>query len=188
MRRLALMLGLSLAALGGPLAGTTHAQSPQSQGPQISIVIGPALQAKAKDFGPQELDTLRDDLRQEVTHAFAHASSAPARVDLVIEDATPNRPTFAQLGRTVGLSMHSVGVGGARVSGMVTGQDGSSRPLRYQYYETDLREERGADTWSDADRSFMMLANDLRHGQVSDRYTGPGPSHDGGHFGYPFGD
>ena len=181
MRRFALMLGLSLAAL----VGTAHAQPSQTQ---INVAIGPALQAKAKDFGPDELDTLRDDLRQEVSHAFAHARFAPARVDLVIEDAAPNRPTFAQLGRTTGLSMRSVGLGGARVSGVVTGPDGVSRPLHYQFYETDLHEERGAATWSDAERSFMMLANDLRHGQVSDRYSGPGPSPNGGHFGYPFND
>ncbi len=178
MRRLALVLGLTLAAV----AGGAHAQ----QAPQISVSIGPALQARADDFGARDLDDLRKDLLDETTRAFAHARYMPSRVDLVIEDATPNRPTFAQLGRNIGLSMRSVGVGGARISGTLVGPDGVARPIRYQYFETDLREERGAATWSDADRGFMMLADQLAGGHVPDKYVGPGPSRNGGHFGYPY--
>lgn len=183
MRRLALVLGISLAAL----AGGAHAQQgPQTSGPLINVSIGPALQARAKEFGARDLDDLRGDLRDEVTRAFAHARYVPARVDLVIEDATPNRPTFAQLSRSTGLSMRSVGVGGARVTGTLVGPDGATRPIRYQYFETDLREERGASTWSDADRSFMMLAGELAGGHVPDKFIGPGPQQHGGHFGYPY--
>jgi len=183
MRRLALVLGISLAAI----AGGAHAQrSPQIPGPQISVSIGPALQARADDFGASEIDDLRKDLLDEVTHAFAHARYTPARVDLVIEDATPNRPTFAQLSRSTGLSMRSVGVGGARITGALVGPDGATRPIRYQYFETDLREERGATTWSDADRGFMMLASELAGGRVPDKFVGPGPQPHGGHFGYPY--
>ncbi len=183
MSRLALVLGISLAALSGAaLAGAAHAQ----QAPQINVSIGPALEARADDFGARDLDELRTDLRDEVTHAFAHARYAPARVDLVIEDATPNRPTFAQLSRSTGLSMRSIGVGGARITGTLVGPDGVVRPIRYQYYETDLWQERGAVTWSDADRSFMMLAGELAEGHVPNKFVGPGPQPHGGHFGYPY--
>jgi len=178
MRRLALVLGMSLAAI----AGGAHAQ----QGPQINVSIGPALQARADDFGDLELQDLRKDLTDEVTRSFAHARYVPSRVDLVIEDATPNRPTFAQLSRSTGLSMRSVGVGGARITGTLVGPDGVARPIRYQYFETDLTEERGATTWSDADRSFMMLASELAGGRVPDKFIGPGPQKNGGHFGYPY--
>jgi hypothetical protein len=181
MRRLALVLGISLAVLGG----AAHAQQPMG-GPRISVSIGPALQARADDFGSSELQDLRNDLTEEVTRAFAHARYTPARIDLVIEDATPNRPTFAQLSRSTGLSMRSVGVGGARITGTLVGPDGVARPIRYQYFETDLWDERGATTWSDADRSFMMLADQLAGGHVPDKFIGPGPQPHGGHFGYPY--
>jgi hypothetical protein len=189
MRRLALVLGISIAAVAG---GAYAQRSPQYpgpasvSGPQINVALGPALQARAADFGARDVEDLRSDLRNEVSHAFAHARYAPARIDLVIEDATPNRPTFAQLGRTVGLSMRSVGIGGARISGMLVGPDGVTRPIRYQFYGSDLWDERGATTWSDADRSFMMLADELASGHVPDRFVGPGPQPHGGHFGYPY--
>ena len=176
MRGLVLAVALSFAAATGALA----------QGAAVNVSIGPALAARAHDFGPDELEYLKKDLREEVTGALAHSRFAPTRVDLVIEDATPNRPTFAQLGRNTGLSMRSIGVGGARISGQVVGPDGVVHPLQYQYFETDLRDERGAATWTDAERSFMYLAGDLSRGRIPDHFVGPGPERDGGHFGYPY--
>jgi len=186
-RHLALAFGISLAALVGvsQVKAQTQSQVP-AQRPEVNVSIGAALQARADDFGGRELDDLRKDLKDEVGHALAHSRYQPMRVDLVIEDATPNRPTFAQLSRSTGLSMRSVGVGGARVTGALVGPDGVSRPIRFQYFETDLREERGATTWSDADRSFMMLADALASGRVPDKFIGPGPEPHGGHFGYPY--
>jgi hypothetical protein len=183
MRGLALVLGLSFtlaAAATGALA------QPRDFPVVVNVSIGPGLQARAQDFGPDELVYLQKDLRDEVTGAFRRARFVPARVDLVIEDAAPNRPTFAQLSRNVGLSMRSIGVGGARISGDVVGPDGVAHPLHFQFYESDLREERGAATWSDAERSFMFLAGDLAHGRIPNRYVGNGPERNGGHFGYPY--
>ena len=39
-----------------------------------------------------------------------------------------------------------------------SGFDGTVRPLRYQWYETDLHEERGASTWMDAERGFALAS------------------------------
>ena len=152
----------------------------------VNVSIGPALQQRANDYGPRELTDISRDLQQSVQRAVSHARTAPpARVDLVIEDAVPNRPTFDQLGRTVGLSMRSRGVGGARVSGVVTYADGAQRPVREQFYETDFREERDLATWSDANRAFDQVAYDIGHGKFPAAYSGPGPAGTG-HFGYPF--
>lgn len=181
MRKLVLTLAVSLAAL----AGGAHAQAPSGSGPDIHVRLGPVLEKRTTEFGVRELDDLRADLRDQVTHALARSSAAPARVELVIEDAAPNRPTMEQMGRTPGLSLRSVGVGGARVSGVITYANGSTRPLRYQWYETDITQERAASTWSDAERSFGFLADQLGRGRVPDAYQGPGPSADGGSFGYP---
>ena len=125
MRMLALAAALSLAAM----AGGAHAQT----APNINVTIGPGLQHREAEFGPRELDQLRDDLRDQVTRTLARSAAAPARIDLVIEDAAPNRPTMEQMSRTPGLSLRSVGVGGARVSGVVTDVSGGARPVRYQW-------------------------------------------------------
>ncbi len=176
MRRLALIFGMSAAVIAG---GALAQPGPSAPGPDVNVSIGPALQARADDFGARDLEDLRTELRDDVVHALARAR-------FVIEDATPNRPTFAQLSRSTGLSLRSVGVGGARISGTLTGPDGATRPIRYQYFETDLWEERGASTWSDADRTFSMLASQLAGGHVPDKFVGPGPQRNGGHFGYPY--
>jgi hypothetical protein len=179
--RQVLILTAAVAALG--VAGSVHAQP--APAPAVNVSIGPALQQKADDFGPTEIDYLAGQLRKEVQRAVAHAPAGPVRVDLVIEDAKPNRPTSAQLGRSIGLSLRSIGVGGARVSGVATYADGSQRPIREQFYETSLRDDRGADTWYDASRAFDQVAYDLRSGRLPAKFNGPGPS-GSGHFGYPY--
>jgi len=166
------------------LGAAALAQPPMSG--VVTVSIGPALQVKAKDYGERELSDLAKDLHDEVARAAARARGPrPIRIDLVIEDATPNRPTFDQLGRTPGLSLRSIGLGGARVSGVVTYADGAQRPFREQFYETDLYNERGATTWSDADRAFDKVADAVHDGRYRDAYAGSGPSGDG-HFGYPY--
>lgn len=179
MRGIALVIGLSIAAA---------ASGASAQGaPRVQVSVGPALQQRAKDYGAEELQVLREDLRKEVEQTLARRGSPIVSAELVIEEAHPNRPTFNELSRTPGLSLLSVGVGGARVSGTVTFADGHSQPVRYQWFETDIRNEIAANTWSDAERSFMYLAEDLARGRVPDRYTGPGPAGKGG-FGNRFGE
>ena len=180
MRRLALILSLSTAAL----AGAAHAQ--QGYGPAISVVPGALLQSKAASYGPRELDYLTKELTRVVARVVSHSAAPPRRIDLVIEDAQPNRPTFAQLGRSVGLSFSSVGVGGAQISGTITETDGSVRPIRYQYYEDSLRDEHGPSTWSDAERVFDTVSEQIASGRLSVAYRGQGPSVRGGEFGYPY--
>jgi hypothetical protein len=174
---------LAAAALIG--AGPALADPAAGAG-EVAVAIGPKLQAKGEDFGPRDLDLLRTWLRDDVQRALGHAKGPrPVRAELVIEDAVPNRPTMTQLGRTPGLSFRSIGLGGARISGTVTYADGTERPLKEQFYETDLIEVRGADTWFDADRAFDRVAYDIGRGKIPDHYQGPGPS-GAGHFGAPF--
>jgi len=177
---------LTAAALALGVAGGACAQS--AVGTAVNVSVGPILQKKEVDYGARELSGIRKDLQDSVQSALKHSRTAPpVRVDLVIEDAVPNRPTFEQLGRTVGLSLRSVGLGGARISGMVTYADGARLPVREQFFETDLREERAVATWSDANQAFDQVAYDIGHGKFSGKYQGPGPS-GSGHFGYPFTD
>ena len=180
--RSSLVLSAAVAALG--LATTVMAQP--APGADVNVAIGPALQAKVKDFGPKEIEYISKDLHDAVAHSVSRSrTERPVRVDLVIEDATPNRPTFDQLGRTIGLSYRSIGLGGARVSGVATYADGTQRPFQEQFYETDLRDDRGADTWYDANRAFDQVAYDIGRGKLPVKFSGPGPT-GSGHFGYPF--
>lgn len=148
--------------------------------PAISIAIGADLQTKAeRSYGLRELDYLKQDLTREVTEAFASAKAQPVQsVDLVIESATPNRPTFNQL-RRPGLSLQSIGLGGASITGTVTGLDGVVTPVSYHWYETNLWNLWGAVSWSDAFRTFDRFAHSIARGDrpqqakyTPDRYAG----------------
>lgn len=175
-----LLMAMTIAAGAAPAA----VQAQPGSG-RVTVDFGPTLRAKAEDYGPRELDRLRQDLGDAVSHSLGRNPNAPVSVRLVIEDAQPNRPTFDQLGRTPGLSLRSIAVGGARVSGEARMPDGSIRPIRYQWYETDISQEIAANTWSDADRAFDWLADSLGRGRIPDDFRGPGPG-GSGHFGYPY--
>lgn len=134
---------------------------------QVNVTIGPELQRHAGVYGQREVQDLAKDLTKTVQKALDKAGpAAPQRVDLVLEAATPNRPTFDELGATPGLSMRSIGLGGAAISGTVTRADGTAQPLSYRWFETDLRNVIGYNTWTDAERAFDGLARRLSKGQV----------------------
>lgn len=173
------MRRIAAVALSGLLLSAAPAAFAASV-PAVSVSIGADLQKKAdKSYGVRELDDLRSELTKDVLRAYARPAAAPVqRVDLVIEAATPNRPTFKQLGR-VGLSMHSVGLGGASITGRITAADGTVTPVSYHWFETDLRQEIGSVTWSDAYRAFDRFAARIARGDLPqqakytpDRYAG----------------
>ena len=152
-----------LAAAASSLA-LVAAGAASAQGPSVTVTVGPELQSKADRIGEREIEYLQKDLTRTVARALA--SSGAQRADLVLEMAKPNRPTFEQLGRTPGLSMRSIGLGGASVTGSITAADGTIQPVSYRWYEQDLREARGATTWSGAGRAFQMLSYRIAKGDL----------------------
>ena len=172
------VLGLA-AALAAPAAVQATASAAD-----VTVSVGPALQKKTGSYGEREVEQIRKDLQKQIARAVAKSGSPVSRVDVVLEDAVPNRPTFKQLGRITGLSMWSVGVGGAQMSGTVHTADGQQKPFRYGWYETDIRNEIGATTWSDAYRAFGMLAARVGKGNLPTSYGPVGVSSpDSGNFG-----
>ena len=136
---------------------------------EVSVTVGPELQKLSRAYGAKEIETLRQDLASSVQHALDRAGpTAPQRVDLVLEAATPNRPTFNELTAFPGLSMTSIGLGGAAITGTVTGADGAARPVSFRRYETDIHEVVGYGTWTDADIAFDDLASQLAKGKTPD--------------------
>ncbi len=153
------LIAPAVAALAVAIAAPAFAKT------DITVTIGPALQKKAETYGQRELDDLTKWLADSVRSAYARNDNGPDRVNLVIEDVKPNRPTAGQWGSRLGLSMRSIALGGASVTGtVVTG--GRSTPISYSWYETDIHNEIGATTWSDADKAFMYLSNQLRRGEL----------------------
>ena len=152
----------------------------------MTVSVGSQLQSKINSYGEREVDQLRADLGDSVSRALARSAAAPARVDLVIEDAQPNRPTFEQLGRSPAFAPQRRRRRRAHFRHGDHGRRRRAPLIRYQWYETDLRPGTGGGTWSDADRAFDFLASDLARGKAPDAYTGPGPDPHGGRFGYPF--
>lgn len=168
-RRMLISAGVIAAA--GLCAPVARADGPPAAA-EVTVTVSAALQSKREDIGERDLDELRADLKDTVTRALArHQGGAihPTRVALVIEDAKANRPTFAEMARRPGLSMQSISLGGAKVTGQVTGADGKVRPLSVSYYSTTLYDVIASTTWSDAYRAFDRVGDAVVTGRLDQR-------------------
>jgi hypothetical protein len=156
------MRTLAVAAIALLASATAAIAAPAS----VTVSIGPELQAKAaKTLGVREVNDLAAELRTTVERQVAkNPVYDGARIELVLADAQPNRPTFKQLGDTPGLSYESFGVGGAKIHGVAIAASGAVTPIDYKYYESDIRWARRGGTWADAENTFQMFAADLRRG------------------------
>lgn len=134
----------------------------------VSVTVGPELQKTfEKSYGVREARALTDDLRESVERTLAKSTAHDgARIELVLTDVKPNRPTFKQLTDTPGLSMESFGVGGAALEGRIVAPDGTVTPVAYRWYETDLRQAYGNWVWSDAEWAFDRFARKLARGEA----------------------
>ena len=135
---------------------------------QVEVTVGPKLQKEAAEhLGVKEVDRLAADLKRQVEREIARTGVLDgARVELVLVDAKPNRPTFKQLVDKPGLSMESFSLGGAAIEGKATAVDGTVTPLKYQWYESDIRWAHARVTWSDADAAFGQFAHRLARGET----------------------
>lgn len=132
----------------------------------VDVRVGQTLADKAEDYGPRDIERLLLRLDAQAEAALARSGRYPgARMELVIEDAVPNRPTFEQLADRPGLSMESIGIGGAEISGEILLADGTRIPVAYRWFETSIANIGAAATWSDADRAFRRFAQRLGEGR-----------------------
>lgn len=160
----------TLTLLGTVVAIATVATSAAALPPisRVTVEIGPKLQEKAvEDYGVRDVDRLAAELQEEVEHALSRSGGLTAdggRLELVLVDAKPNRPTFKQMSDRPGLSMQSFGIGGAKIEGRAVYADGTTVPVSYKWYETDIRLSQPSTTWSDAQRTFDRFALKLARG------------------------
>jgi hypothetical protein len=157
MIRPALILALLLAA-------TPAAVSAQAS--DVHVVLGPKLAKEARELGQRDLDRLTAELERTVERAVAQSGRASgARLELTLIDVRPSRPTFEQMARRPGLSMDSVSNGGAALEGVEISADGTRRPVRFSWYESDIRWAGARATWSDAHRAFDLFARQYASGK-----------------------
>lgn len=137
----------------------------------ISVSLGPDLQDKAEELGPREVQEQADRLAELVGRALAREGDLDgARIELVLTDLRPNRPTFQQLVDRPGLDGHlSRSIGGATIEGQITTADGRTVPVQYDWYSHSLADVRGFNTWQDADRAYRRLADNLADGRYVTR-------------------
>lgn len=174
-----LKLVLSAVALLTAAAGAAAAQDRRPGVANVTVSIGQSMQQKVGDYGQRDVDELTRELAKAVGTAVdrAHGGEAPNQLQLVLEDATPNRPTPHQLGENASLSANSIGLGGAWVDGAVAFADGRKVPVSFSFYESDLRNELAPSTWGDADRAFDMLARRLAKGDIPNQAAPATSSH-----------
>lgn len=107
---------------------------------------------------------LAAELRRDVTRELERTGVlAGGRMELVLTDVRPNRPTFRQLGNQPGLSYESYGIGGATIEGQAISVTGEVTPIRFRWYESDIRQAWTKSTWSDANYAFNRFA--FRYGR-----------------------
>lgn len=164
MRKLAFLapLGAVLAIAAGPALA-----DPAS----VSVTIGPDLQEKTAELGERDVRQQADRLAEVVRRALARSGGLDgARIDLVLTDLKPNRPTFEQMADRPGLDPHrSISIGGAAIEGHITTADGQVLPVSYDWYSHNLADVRGYSTWQDADRAYERLASRLVDGRYVSR-------------------
>lgn len=164
MRRLAFLapLGAMLALTAGPAMA-----DPAS----VNVRLGPDLQEKVDELGEREVNRQADRLAEVVRRTLARDGDLDgAKIDLVLTDLRPNRPTMERLAREPGLdARHSVSIGGAAIEGAITTADGQVLPVRYDWYSNNIMEVRGFSTWQDADRAYQRLATRLAEGRYVSR-------------------
>lgn len=158
-----ILMFAAFAALG--LVGSALAE-PLSTVSSVEVTLSPELRKKAvEEYGLREVDRLTVELRKEVEQQLSRTGVlAGGRVELVLVDARPNRPTMKQLGDKPGLSYQSYGVGGAEIAGRAIAVDGAVTPISYRWYETDIRDSWYQSTWADAEHAFDRFARRLGRG------------------------
>lgn len=157
------MRTLAFAAAALLASATSALAAPAS----VNVTVGPELQAKAAAIlGVRDVDELAADLQKAVEVRLAKTGAYDgARIELVLVDAQPNRPTYKQMSDQPSLSYRSFGLGGAQIEGRTIAADGTITPIHFKSYQTDIRWSRVTGVWSDAESGFQQFAYALGRGE-----------------------
>ena len=118
-------------------------------------------------YGDKDLANLVEEVEEELTHDLTKqgitvSEDAATVLRVTLEDVRNNRPTFEQLSREPALSMQSVSLGGAELSGELIDASGESLgTVEYEWFEQsfqDLTFARASGVWSDANRAISRFS------------------------------
>ncbi|MEM6947311.1 MAG: hypothetical protein AAF486_04405 [Pseudomonadota bacterium] len=111
------------------------------------------------DYGLREGTRLTEEIIEDIERELDRSGVEATRIDVMILDAKPNRPTFGQLRDTPGLDpIRSISLGGMSMEGTITHSSGAESTVEYSYFENDIRQVVSAGTWWDANRASRRFA------------------------------
>ncbi|MBA4803881.1 MAG: hypothetical protein H2038_04430 [Brevundimonas sp.] len=163
MRKFAFLAPLTLAV--------ALAAAAQAQPAAVTVTLAPEFESAAEDLGRADVQAQMDRLAEVVTRALADDPDlAGARIELVLTDLRPNRPTTGQLRDRPGLDpVRSISTGGATIDGRIVTADGRELPVHYERYSDSLSDVYGVGVWHDAERAWRGLAANLEAGRYVQR-------------------
>jgi len=171
MRRFAFLAPLAATlAVAGVVQALPNNQ-PGSVAPEVTVTIGADLQDEIVKLGERDVTRQVNELADTVRTQLAREGAYPgARINLVLTDLKPNRPTFQQTSDRPGLSVFdSVSIGGATIEGEVITADGQRLPVRYSRYSSSIRDVIGYAVWQDAGNAYRRLASNISTGRLVSR-------------------
>ncbi|MAK62838.1 MAG: hypothetical protein CMK09_17860 [Ponticaulis sp.] len=144
------------------LASAALLLAPLANAVDVNVSYSEAFSEKlAEDYGEREGEKLTERLTSQLERKFEDVAGVQT-INVVIEDAKPNRPTMKQMSDQIGLSYQSFSLGGADLHGEVISMDGSTlAEIDYDWYENDIRWSEGRSTWGDAMRTFQRFSGKL---------------------------
>lgn len=142
-----------------------------AQAADVSVRISEDLRrtAEEKHYGREDLDRLAADLERRAERALQRSGRTGGRLELQLTDVRPSSPPFEELGARPGLSPRSVYLGGAEIEGEYVAADGARTPVRYGWYEHDIRNNVAALPWSDAEQAIDRFAGKVSRGELPNR-------------------
>jgi len=129
---------------------------PIASAAEVKVSYSPDFAEELADnYGEREGVYLTEKIVKDLNKAFDRAGIDPARVEVTIMDAKPNRPTYEQLSARPGLDMlRSISIGGMELQATAYDADGNELGSKnYGWFEHDIQFVIGLSTWSDARRA-----------------------------------
>jgi hypothetical protein len=169
-----LILGSILAFSSAPALGLQDFQSQFQSQAVGSIEVGQisfseGLREKADNLGRTELARLSSYLREDLERALMQASwlgisADETHLNVVILDATPNRPTMTQISQLSGTHNREAVPGGASLSATLVRDGEEIASFTYSWQNDTLDQNASYGIWTDARTTFDRFANSIADG------------------------
>ena len=146
------------------LFGAALLAAPLAAAADISVSYSEDFaEALEEDYGTREGERLTKTVRTDLEQALERRGVDVARIEVVIHDAKPNRPTMQQASDKPGLDMiRSVSIGGMDLSAKAFDGEGNLvAEMQYDWYQNNIRDVIGASTWWDAGRASDRFSRKL---------------------------